>query len=270
MLRCIVGFRQDEEHHWVVELDCGHSQHVRHNPPWSVREWVTTPEGRQQAMGSSLECGWCDQSPPIQGSASGLEDWVVRAMRRWPNVPALFGWLGLDRRGRWLIRGELITRPQIIDTINANYASDSYGRWFFQNGPQRGYVALEIAPFVLHVADEHLMTHTNRSVERPGPVFLDEAGSLFFVTEHGPGILIDSDLDWAVTRLQAAGTAMDEAALTDALSRASGQMTDLTLKIGGQCLSVARLDRHLVAEQLGFSPHPEPRPGESVSVHASD
>ena len=44
-----------------------------------------------------------------------MEDWVHRALARWPNVPALYGWLGLDRRGRWLIRGETISRPQIVD-----------------------------------------------------------------------------------------------------------------------------------------------------------
>ena len=26
-----------------------------------------------------------------------MEDWVYLALEKWPNVPALFGWLGLDR-----------------------------------------------------------------------------------------------------------------------------------------------------------------------------
>ena len=68
-----------------------------------------------------------------------MEDWVHRAMARWPNVPALYGWLSLDRRGRWRIQNETISRPQIIDTFNRNYAADEQGRWYFQNGPQRGY-----------------------------------------------------------------------------------------------------------------------------------
>src|SRR3546814_4722559 len=74
---------------------------------------------------------------------SGVEDWVQRALARWPNVPALYGWLRLDRRGRWLIRDEPISRPQIIDTINRNYAADARGCWYFQNGPQRGYMRSE-------------------------------------------------------------------------------------------------------------------------------
>ena len=57
--RRIVGFRQDEEGHWVAELECGHRQHVRHDPPWQVRPWVVTPEGRESRLGSSLDCRLC-------------------------------------------------------------------------------------------------------------------------------------------------------------------------------------------------------------------
>ena len=59
MERRIVGFHQDEERHWVAELDCGHTQHVRHDPPWQVRPWVTTAEGRAEHLGTSLECPGC-------------------------------------------------------------------------------------------------------------------------------------------------------------------------------------------------------------------
>ena len=44
--RLIVGFHQDQEGDWVAELDCGHNQHVRHNPPWQERAWVLSSEGR--------------------------------------------------------------------------------------------------------------------------------------------------------------------------------------------------------------------------------
>lgn len=56
----IVGFRQDEEQHWAAELECGHSQHVRHTPPWQVRPWVLTPEGRAGRLGTLLPCRQCD------------------------------------------------------------------------------------------------------------------------------------------------------------------------------------------------------------------
>jgi hypothetical protein len=60
MRRRIVGFHQDEESHWVAELECGHNQHVRHDPPWTRREWVTSTEGRQAHLGATLDCKKCD------------------------------------------------------------------------------------------------------------------------------------------------------------------------------------------------------------------
>ena len=65
---------------------------------------------------------------------------VLRAMAKWPNVPAVFGWLSLDRRGRWLLRGEPIGNAAARQFISRNYQSDPHGRWFFQNGPQRVFV----------------------------------------------------------------------------------------------------------------------------------
>jgi hypothetical protein len=62
MKQPIVGYHQDDEGHWVAELRCGHSHHVRHNPPWQVRDWVTTPEGRASRLGVELECAQCEQN----------------------------------------------------------------------------------------------------------------------------------------------------------------------------------------------------------------
>lgn len=63
MQRRIRGYHQDEECHWVAELECGHTQHVRHDPPWQVREWVTTAEGRAARLGTALACRLCDVAP---------------------------------------------------------------------------------------------------------------------------------------------------------------------------------------------------------------
>ncbi|HEX7021861.1 MAG TPA: DUF3565 domain-containing protein [Trueperaceae bacterium] len=59
--RAITGFHLDQEGHWVAELACGHTQHVRHNPPWETRPWVLTPEGRQRFLGQRLACKACRQ-----------------------------------------------------------------------------------------------------------------------------------------------------------------------------------------------------------------
>ena len=61
MNRQIVGFHLDKEHHWVAELECWHTQHVRHEPPWQHRPWVMTDKGRQSRLGSTLECRRCNE-----------------------------------------------------------------------------------------------------------------------------------------------------------------------------------------------------------------
>jgi Protein of unknown function (DUF3565) len=60
--RKIVGFHQDEDGEWVAELECGHQQHVRHDPPWVMHEWVLTREGRQSRIGRKLVCPSCGAS----------------------------------------------------------------------------------------------------------------------------------------------------------------------------------------------------------------
>jgi hypothetical protein len=60
-LRKITGFHLDDDSHWVAELECGHNQHVRHDPPLSTRPWVLTPEGRISRLGATLNCKLCDE-----------------------------------------------------------------------------------------------------------------------------------------------------------------------------------------------------------------
>ena len=58
--RAIIGFHKDEEDHWVADLECGHTRHVRHDPPWQNRPWVQTEEGREKFLGTLLKCVKCD------------------------------------------------------------------------------------------------------------------------------------------------------------------------------------------------------------------
>ena len=79
---------------------------------------------------------------------------VIQAMAKWPNVPNVFGWLSLARRGTWLIKGDRIANAGVTAFIGRNYAADERGRWFFQNGPQRVFVTLEYTPFVVNTASD--------------------------------------------------------------------------------------------------------------------
>ncbi len=59
----IVGYHQDEESDWVADLACGHGQHVRHQPPFFSRPWVLTESGRNQYLGTVLNCKKCEEPP---------------------------------------------------------------------------------------------------------------------------------------------------------------------------------------------------------------
>jgi hypothetical protein len=136
---------------------------------------------------------------------------VLRAMQRWPDVPAVFGWLRLDRRGTWYLidrgqsgfdeerdgAGSPITSPQIIAFIGRNYASDPKGRWFWQNGPQRVYVSLDCSPWVLRVLgrgrDARLITHTGLDFGVPDRAAIGPNEELLLCSALGCGVVHDLD-----------------------------------------------------------------------------
>ena len=60
----MVGFHRDEEGDWVAHLECGHTQHVRHRPPFQLRPWVLDESSRQARIGAPLECPLCDRGEP--------------------------------------------------------------------------------------------------------------------------------------------------------------------------------------------------------------
>ena len=133
-------------------------------------------------------------------TASVMDEIVLRGMAKWPDVPAVYGWLSLDRRGQWLIKGERISNPLVTEFIGRNYARDERGCWFFQNGPQRVFVVLDFAPFVYRVVSPEgsplaLETHNSKPVSTVTGAWIDENGAALLETEHGIGAVHDRDLD---------------------------------------------------------------------------
>lgn len=57
----MTGFHQDDVGDWVAELECGHNQHVRHRPPFQMRDWVVADETRRARVGAALDCPLCDR-----------------------------------------------------------------------------------------------------------------------------------------------------------------------------------------------------------------
>lgn len=118
---------------------------------------------------------------------------VAQAMAKWPNVPAVYGWLSLDRRGNWRIKGERIANQALRDFISRNYEVDSAGRWYFQNGPQRVYVTLDYTPLVVHYEGEELRDHCGRPFAARA-TYVDDEGSVLMEGESTVALLDDRDL----------------------------------------------------------------------------
>jgi hypothetical protein len=123
-------------------------------------------------------------------------------------VPHCYGWLGLDERGNWYMRddlvqaagpfaqakGSLLRHEKLIDFIQRNYDRDDRGQWFFQNGPQRVYVELQATPWIWRVASsEDVASHTG-SPAQVKACFVDQDGRLYLETDRGFGLVHTQDI----------------------------------------------------------------------------
>jgi hypothetical protein len=144
-----------------------------------------------------------------------MDEIVKAAMAKWPNVPAVYGWLELTARGEWRIRGEPIDNASIREFISRNYAHDDRGNWFFQNGPQRVFVSLEATPLVYRLDEAgRLQAHTGALPRELRGVYGDPEGRLLLVTELGPGLIDSRDAPGFAERLvDGEGRALDEPGL---------------------------------------------------------
>lgn len=122
-----------------------------------------------------------------------MDEAVLRSMAKWPDVPAVYGWLSLDRRGEWRIRGERIGNEAVREFIGRNYARDERGCWYFQNGPQRVFVRLAYTPWIVHWEPAGLRDQCG-ALFAPTATFVDEEGSLLMEGRQGIALLDDRDL----------------------------------------------------------------------------
>ena len=185
---------------------------------------------------------------------------VERAMQQWPNVPDIYGWLSLDRRGRWLLRGEPISNPNLIDFINRNYLRLDDGSYVFQNGPQRVHVDLHATPWValaqLQDGQLTLHNHCGQSITELDQIAISPQGDVLFILRQQPALLRDQDLSEILHNLRdEQGQNLQEQALTDWLSGDSD--LPLTFQFNQQLIAVQRAPNpEHWPEYFGFIAHP--------------
>jgi hypothetical protein len=121
-----------------------------------------------------------------------MDEQVLRSLIKWPNIPHCFGWLALDRRGQWRMRdefaqanqlaGSVIQHAALNEFISRNYACDSLGRYFFQNGPQRVFITLDATPFIARMIPSEngpqLLTQCGTEI-KPQGALSDEKGNIY-------------------------------------------------------------------------------------------
>ncbi|MDY0331111.1 MAG: DUF2946 family protein [Thiomonas sp.] len=153
---------------------------------------------------------------------------VLQSLAHWPHVPRCTGWLALDQRGQWWMRhqagpaiwprdahGRLVKTDAgpvlhagLTAFIGRNYTVDATGAWYFQNGPQRVDVSLEVAPWIIRLqsqASQAWSTHTGQTCKVES-IWLDGMGRIWLRTHLGPGLLHSADMPLLADRLDAQGT----------------------------------------------------------------
>ena len=200
-----------------------------------------------------------------------MDDIVVRGMAKWPNVPAVYGWLSLDRRGNWLIKGERISNSLVTEFIGRNYARDERGCWYFQNGPQRVFLDLDYAPLVYRIVSPQgtplaIESHSAKPVVKLNGAWLDEIGTMLLDTEHGIGTVHDRDLDLVLPHLaDGKGNPLIEDQLDKLMERVQqGCDVPLWLKFREGCVRIGAIASREIPGRFGFVARPLPPAGEEV------
>lgn len=187
-----------------------------------------------------------------------MDESVMRSLAKWPNVPAVYGWLGLNRRGEWILDNEPLRHERARSFICRNYQADDDGCWYFQNGPQRVYVALEYTPIVVHLLDGVLHSHLKQRVERIEAAFLDDLGNIVLTTDQGPALLDpQSLLEFSELLRDTEGNLAGDETIEQVLE-GRGDLSSLRFNYADCSVALAAITATELPARLGFVPQPRP------------
>ena len=148
----------------------------------------------------------------------------------------------------------------IVDFINRNYAHDAVGCWYFQNGPQRVFVAIDYTPFVYRLDAPHpgapprIVSHTGLAVTRVEVSWIYEAAVMLLATELAADMRDARGLDRLLPCFtDESGTALTEDIIAETTERLqAGGDTRLHFHYLGYTLPVSPIKAGDVPFKFGF------------------
>ncbi|MFZ6819725.1 DUF2946 family protein [Undibacterium sp. Ji22W] len=198
-----------------------------------------------------------------------MDDIVLAAIAKWPNVPHCYGWLALDARGNWRMRdertqalnlpGDVIRNSTLLGFINRNYLCDDNGNWYFQNGPQKVYVDLAATPYIAQILpDNSWRLHTGQIMPPAQRVWILNDGNIVCQADRFLCQLDDRDIALFLETLSENQQPLSEARLLEfmeALPDAASECT-ITTRISDLDVRLQKSDLISLMQEAGYCRQP--------------
>ncbi|GGX12784.1 DUF2946 family protein [Undibacterium macrobrachii] len=198
-----------------------------------------------------------------------MDDIVLAAMAKWPNVPHCYGWLTLDARGNWRMRderaqalnllGDVIRNPTLQNFINRNYLCDENGNWYFQNGPQKVYVDLAATPYIAQILpDQTWRLHTGQIMPPATRVWMLDDGNIVCQADQFLCQLDDRDIGLLLETLTENQQTLAEERLLEFMeaSTESRSQFKITARVAQQKIALQKTDLTSLLNEVGYCQKP--------------
>lgn len=169
-----------------------------------------------------------------------MDDIVLAAMAKWPNVPHCYGWLALDARGNWRMRderaqalnlaGDVIRNSTLLGFINRNYLCDDDGNWYFQNGPQKVYIDLAATPYIAQILPNNSWRlHTGQILPTAARVWILDDGNIVCQADQFLCQLDDRDIALFLETLSENQQPLSETRLLEFMEASAEAVSEFTI-----------------------------------------
>ena len=199
-----------------------------------------------------------------------MDDIVLAAMAKWPNVPHCYGWLALDARGNWRMRderaqalnlaGDLIRNSTLLGFINRNYLCDDKGNWYFQNGPQKVYIDLAATPYIAQILpDQTWRLHTGQIIPTATRVWILDDGNIVCQADQFLCQLDDRDIAIFLETLSENQQPLSETRLLEFMEASPVAASEFTIfaRIGDLDVRLEKGDLISLMQDAGYCRQPK-------------